>query len=68
VQTVGSVQTEIIICIRIFFGLSNYELNQTFKNINRINRKLNKAKKLVYLVKPKLYYLKRNKNIKSYKN
>jgi hypothetical protein len=27
VQTVGSVQTEIIICIRNFFGLSNYEPN-----------------------------------------
>jgi hypothetical protein len=42
VQTVGSVQTEIIICIWSFFGLSNYEPNQTFKNINRINRKPNK--------------------------
>jgi hypothetical protein len=58
-QTVGLVQIEIIICIRsFFFSLSNYEPNRTSKNMNRINRKLNK---------PKLYYLKGNKNIKNYK-
>jgi glutamine phosphoribosylpyrophosphate amidotransferase len=37
-QSVGSVQTEINTCIQSFFGLSNYEPNQTYKNMNRINR------------------------------
>jgi hypothetical protein len=38
VQTIDSAQTEIIIYIQSFFGLSKYESNRTFKNINRINR------------------------------
>jgi hypothetical protein len=67
VQMVALVQTEIIIyTFEVFFGLSSY---QNFKNIKRINQKSNKSKfYLVYLVKPKLYYLKRNKHIESYKN
>jgi vesicle coat complex subunit len=41
VQMVSSVQTEmIIVCISSFFSLLNYEPNQTFQNINRINRNI----------------------------